>query len=311
MASCLGRSPHKTFNKLLTCISRTSKHTQYNNHRRISSCTSASLFSNPLTQNTFSRTFLPTCVPQCRQIHSDGDKHLAKFLGKEIQLEEVKMEQELPVLSHGWHIRLTSGTQVTLQRVDENGECARVEFNIKDNTRSDDDDAEGLLNFVSNIDGYEDYEDPERMGTLLQDFLEDHSTRPVRYPEFTVEITKLSGNTMRFNCSLNTNIDEDFEPCDKIRTDAADENYLLFNEVQVYRRRDVDADTADGSSGTHIVRLDTRRRGRELQAVLMNTLLERGVDGSFVNSLVELASAIEHRHYIEFMKSLSKYASEE
>lgn len=41
--------------------------------------------------------------------------------------------------------------------------------------------------------------------------------------------------------------------------------------------------------------------------MLMTTLLERGVNGVFINDLIDLSTSVEHRHYLTFLKTLQSF----
>lgn len=248
-------------------------------------------------------------VGQWRFLHSDGDKDLANFLGKEIKLEEVKVPA-LPKIKD-FSLKI-DGTAVTLEQVHEK-ERIQVVFNIKDNVRVE---AENFNDYLDDMEGcvdIVDYDDPEDVAALFKEFVEDWAfeRRPCRYPMFRVYMRKPSGSTLCFHCSLNTDIDEESALCEGVvTTDIGEENFLLVTEVQVYKNKNADGNM-EVPLNTYTGRFKPRRSGAELQAMLINSLLERGIDGAFVNNLAELASAIEHRHYVGFMKSLREYVGEE
>jgi len=150
------------------------------------------------------------------------------------------------------------------------GEKVEVTFNVNDNENSD----EGA-------EGEEDHSDEE--------------PEIVSYPEFTVTITKSSGKTLLFNCSCS---DED---ADEDHEDGEDD-LLVIDSVQVLESEDADT--------KKVYEANTDNVDEELCSMLMNTLLERGVNGTFVNELIDLSTAVEHRHYLTFIKSLRNFMNE-
>merc|ERR1712034_136045 len=102
----------------------------------------------------------------------------------------------------------------------------------------------------------------------------------VSYPSFTVSITKGSGKTLEYSCAINTGVNEDPDVEDE------DQSFDLFrfDNVSVYN-------SMDGN----------------LYGMLMTILMERGITGSFVNNLLELSTAVEHRHYVNFLKDLKSF----
>ena len=49
---------------------------------------------------------------------------------------------------------------------------------------------------------------------------------------------------------------------------------------------------------------------QNLYDMLLNLMEERGVDGTFVDELVEFSTAYEHKKYISFLKTLKEFVSQ-
>lgn len=209
-----------------------------------------------------------------RAYHSEADTDLSEFLKEEVSFEEENIKK-LPKINN---FRMgVEGTNVKLTR-DFHGENVVVEFDINENVNVDDGES---------IQG----EVPEE---------EEDIPDIVSYPTFTVSITKPSGNTLLFNCNCNTGINEN----DDVDGDDSEEQYdlLRFDSVQVFNPVEVDKEKAYSA--------ESENMDGELYSMLLNTLLERGIDGTFVNDLIDLSTAMEHRHYVTFLKSLGKFVKE-
>ena len=48
--------------------------------------------------------------------------------------------------------------------------------------------------------------------------------------------------------------------------------------------------------------------GQTLYDMLMNMMEERGVDGTFIEEMVALCTAYDHKLYIDFLESLKAFA---
>jgi len=217
------------------------------------------------------------CIANCggvRNAHqqTDGDKDLLGFLNEEIAYEEDNAKK-IPKLRN--FDMSMDGSVVTLHR-DFRDERIEVEFDINENVNVD--DAETM----------------EAEGADTEDIPD-----IVSYPNFTVSIIKSSGNTLLFNCNCNTGINEDDE-----NEDANDEQYdlLRFDSVQVFNPDKIDKDK--------VYAAEAENMDGELYSLLMNTLLERGITGTFVNDLIDLSTAVEHKHYVNFLKSLGGFVKE-
>jgi len=209
-----------------------------------------------------------------RSFHSEGDKDLVKFLNEEISFEKENLK-EVPTLKN-FNMSM-DGTVVTLRR-DYKGEKIEVVFNCNDSI---------------NIDGKE-----ESSGEYNDGNMEEELSDLVSYPTFTVTISKPSGKTLLFNCNCHTGINED-------DMDDGDEDgqyeILRFDSVQVYN--------SGSSDRVKIYEAETENMDGDLYDMLMHTLLEREINGTFVNNLIDLSTSVEHRHYLTFLKSLRDFSS--
>jgi len=217
------------------------------------------------------------CIANCGGVrnshhHTDGDKDLLGFLKEEIAYEEENVKK-IPKLRN-FNMSM-NGSVITLQK-DFSDERIEVVFDINENVNVDDADSMG-----------QEGADTEDIPDI------------VSYPNFTVSITKPSGNMLLFNCNCNTGINED----DEIE-DANDEQYdlLRFESVQIFNPEKIDKDK--------VYAAESENMDGELYSLLMNTLLERGITGTFVNDLIDLSTAVEHHHYVSFLKSLGAFVKE-
>lgn len=164
------------------------------------------------------------------------------------------------------------GTLVHLTR-NINGEHIAVSFDVNHNVNVDED---------INDEDHDDVDTPDITS----------------YPAFSVKITKPSGKTLEFNCSCNTGLNEE----DLEGETPEDEQFDLF------RFDDVKISNENSNDSSYEAQTDTM--DGELYSMLMTTLLERGITGVLINDLIHLSTAVEHRHYLTFLKSLQEFASD-
>jgi len=227
---------------------------------------------------TFDRTLVNTrhCIvnlQMSRNSHTDGDKDLLTFLNEEIAYEKENMKKIPRIRNFDMSM---DGSLITLQRSFKD-ETIEVVFDINENVNVD--DAESME---------AEAEEKEEMPDI------------VSYPNFTVSIIKPSGNTLLFNCNCNTGINEEEEE----EVDDGNEQYdlLRFESVQVFN--------PDKENKETVYAAETENMDGELYSLLMNTLLERGITGNFVNDLIDLSTSLEHGHYVTFLKSLGGFVKE-
>jgi len=198
-----------------------------------------------------------------------GEEDLEHFLSEEIQYE-LEGIQEIPQFNN---FKLSmDGTEVKLKKT-FNGENVVVSFNVNENI---------------NVD-----ESPEN-SEVSEDEVPESDI--VSYPSFSVAITKPSGKTLEYSCSINTGVNEDPD------TDDEDQSFDLFrfDNVSVYNAED---------GKKNIYEAETQNMDVNLYSMLMTILMERGVNGSFVNNLLDLSTTVEHRHYVNFLKDLKSFIS--
>ncbi|XP_065663579.1 complement component 1 Q subcomponent-binding protein, mitochondrial isoform X2 [Hydra vulgaris] len=241
-------------------------------------CSHGLLKSSKIGSSLHSKSFLLTNKPMIKPFlfrtfatkQTEGDRDLVNFLKEEISYEQDNLS-ELPKFKD-FKVQI-SGTEVKLFR-NLNNEKIEVEFDINENVNID----EGILK----EDGDESEENSE-----------DHEI--TSYPSFSVKITKPSGKILHFNCVYNTNHNEELDV-----ESEEDEQFELFRfeNVKVYT-----------DSEKNVYEAETETMDGELYSMLMTTLLERGVDGVFVNSLLDLSTTLEHKQYISFLQSLQDFAA--
>ena len=274
----------RNFIKLSQCMytSATRKATQnsryFSSMKNKNNCGSALIDVGRRTGGLKSSDRVP-CITDCsgiRRSHhqTDGDRDLLTFLKEEISFEEENIKKVPKLKDFKMNM---DGTFVTLLR-NFNSEKIEVKFDCNDSLNVDDSES---MN-----------EEDESENESLSDI--------VSYPSFTVRITKPSGNTLVFNCNCNTGINEE----DDMDGDSDDEQFdlLRFDTVQIYNSGNLDKSKA--------YEVESESMDGELYSMLINTLLERGINGTFVNDLIDLSTSVEHRHYLNFLKSLGDYMKE-
>jgi len=212
-------------------------------------------------------------ITACRH-KTDGDKDLLGFLKDEIAFEGDNVKT-VPKLNH-FKMEM-DGTVVSLKR-NFRGEDVEVKFNCNESL---------------NVDDGEALSEEEAPAPSEEEDVPDI----VSYPSFTVTITKPSGMSLLFNCSCNTGMNDNEEA--EGEQDEEPYELLRFDSVQVFN--------SDNTDKSKVYEAETENMDGELYSMLMNTLLERGVNGTFVNDLIDLSTSVEHRHYLNFLKSLEDF----
>jgi len=315
--ACVARKGTNLFRTILTRASQSSLQTE--SHRR--SLTTLSLTPKLFTQPVFkphlcSAVLSTPTITQWRSLHSENDKDLAKFLDEEITKVENRKVDKTMVKEYDMSME---GTVVTLEKVHET-ERIRVVFDLKDSVRVSDandeawnfDEILDLMKESEDMDDDDEEEILEMLDIINEQILMEPMTPacalPCQYPHFSVHISKLSGTTLCVRCSLNEGIDEAAAPLTNSLPLPRDDNFLLINEVEVY--------TSDLPLGTYTQKFydehgDARSCSPELQGMLLDTLLERDINGAFVKTLIDLTSSLHRDQYIGFMKSLVKFVNED
>ena len=119
----------------------------------------------------------------------------------------------------------------------------------------------------------------------------------VSFPEFQVSIAKPSGRTLTFNCNTDEGgMDEDDEGGEM------EENFRV-DSVQAYTAQ-------KGLDTSSVYEAEAENMDTKLHDMLFDTLAERGIDKEFVDGLIDLSTAVEHRLYVEHLKAMKDFASE-
>jgi len=119
----------------------------------------------------------------------------------------------------------------------------------------------------------------------------------VSYPEFQVSITKPSGRTLTFNCNTDAGSGMEEE-----EDDLQEENFRI-ESVQAYRaERGLDLST--------IYEAEAENMDSNLHDMLLDILGEKGIDNEFVDGLIDLSTAVEHRLYVDHLKAMEEFAKE-
>lgn len=227
---------------------------------------------NDVTALTFHRVSQPSinllpCAMQIRGIKTEAEQELSDFLRDEIDAEQ-KIIVDIPEFED---FKVSSkGTQMLLTK-NFQGETISVSFDINENEN------------VSEGEGDEEGAVSDEMQSEV-----------VSYPNFKVEIEKKS-STLAFNCSF-SDTDNTFE-----EDQMAEENNSEFDTIKI----DHVTVTHDSSDGLY--EAETTNMDNDLYGMLMQMLMERGVNVNFANQLLEFSTSVEHRHYIKFLKDLKKF----
>jgi len=118
----------------------------------------------------------------------------------------------------------------------------------------------------------------------------------VSYPKFKVSITKPSGKVLLYHCTTQVVDSHEFQ-------DEERQELLSITLVQVYLSDHFD-------SLSTIYEADTEGVDGDLYSMLLNTLLERGIDGDLVNRLIGLSTTVDTEQHLGFLKNLRQFAVE-
>jgi len=240
-------------------------------------------------------------VNNFRQLHSDGgkdlvniiqsggDQELVRYLNKEIKYEEGTVCA--PALKN-FHVSSMDGTRIKLR---SNLEDVKVVFNINDMIFFDDDRW-------------------NMMGEDIDTYSGEDENAVITYPTFlpfTVKITKSSGMMLLLNCDcistttveggMNEDDDEDDED-DDFSEDYEEAELLRIQSVQMF-------DSENVNDPSKIYKVKKGIMDGELNSMLMNILLEHGINRKFVKKMFDLGTFVEHQHYLDFLKSLKSFGN--
>lgn len=135
-------------------------------------------------------------------------------------------------------------------------------------------------------DNYDDIEKDEYDGPPM-------SSRP----PFIVEIAKPSGMKMAIECECFSNKEPMDQIDDEMQDDEINAGYEI-SSVQVYR---------DERLPTNYV---CQALDRPLHDILMDILMERGIDNEFVDELVDFCTNYEQQLYIDFLVKMKSHLTE-
>lgn len=247
-------------------------------------------------QSIFKRALLQ---PLHRQLHSsEADTDLAEFLKKEITYQETfLLETDELIENLAPFVMQVDGTLVTLERRKWEEEI-KVVFNINGNKKDKHFDRELLLAEYSYM--FEDPSYEEQEDYAVREFESIFSAAP-KFPAFSVYITKRSGKTLCFQCKLNQNINENFDEDKMCIEEGQKHDFLIVSCVQLTNCAPI-----YNNSSTFKKRF---KFNDELYGLLLNTLLVRGINGEFVNTLTNLAAYMEQYHYVNHMRKLKSYVN--
>ncbi|KAI0208691.1 hypothetical protein LSAT2_006614 [Lamellibrachia satsuma] len=219
----------------------------------------------------------PSCVnvkPYTRGVQTAGDTELVQFLDDEIKLEvdNEKSPGKLPGV-RGFEVSKCEGASIVLTKKLKN-ETVTVTMNVN-NSVEDEESA--------------DYDSSKNT--------ESQDAQMVSKPPFTVEISKDGGRTLAIQCVF---------PEAEEMVEGEAQQYEDIIEIQ-----DVTFLGKQGEWGESEYTVQgSIMDGENLYDMLLNLMEERGVDGTFVDELVEFSTAYEHKKYISFLKTLKECVSQ-
>jgi len=220
-----------------------------------------------------------------RQLHTEGDRELSEFLKEEIS-QEMELKKKVPKIAN-FSMRM-DGTIVTLNKTQDH-ETVVVSFDVNKSLIMP------AFNEEDEAASYEEHGHEEEEEGGASDL--------ISFPQFTVTITKTpSGKALLFNCSCKTGSDDDDVDIDEDDDDDEEEEMLSIDSVQAYDAQEMDVEK--------VYEAETDHMDGHLYELLHNTLVERGITDEFVTEVIALSTAVEHGHYIAFLKNLNKFAKD-
>jgi len=218
-----------------------------------------------------------------RHLHTEGDRELSEFLKEEIS-QEMELKKKVPKIAN-FSMRM-DGTIVTLNKTQDH-ETVVVSFDVNKSL---------IMPAFNEEDEAASYEEQGQ-----EEEEEEGASDLISFPQFTVTITKTpSGKALLFNCSCKTGSDDDDVDIDE--DDDEEEEMLSIDSVQAYDAQEMDVEK--------VYEAETDHMDGHLYELLHNTLVERGITEEFVTQLIALSTAVEHGHYIAFLKNLNKFAKD-
>jgi len=219
-----------------------------------------------------------------RHLHTEGDRELSEFLKEEIS-QEMELKKKVPKIAN-FTMRM-EGTIVTLNKTQDH-ETVVVSFDVNKSLIMP------AFNEEDEAASYEEHGHEEA---------EEGASDLISFPQFTVTITKTPSNkALLFNCSCKTGSDDDDVDIDEDDEDDDEEDMLNIDSVQAYDAQEMDV--------AKVYEAETDHMDGHLYELLHNTLVERGITDEFVTELIALSTAVEHGHYIAFLKNLNKFAKD-
>jgi len=219
-----------------------------------------------------------------RHLHTEGDRELSEFLKEEIS-QEMELKKKVPKIAN-FSMRM-DGTIVTLNKTQDH-ETVVVSFDVNKSLIMP------AFNEEDEAASYEEHGHEEEE--------EEGASDLISFPQFTVTITKTpSGKALLFNCSCKTGSDDDDVGIDDEDEDD-EEDMLSIDSVQAYDAQEMDVEK--------VYEAETDHMDGHLYELLHNTLVERGITDEFVTEVIALSTAVEHGHYIAFLKNLNKFAKD-
>ncbi|XP_071479934.1 complement component 1 Q subcomponent-binding protein, mitochondrial-like [Diadema antillarum] len=212
-----------------------------------------------------------TCSCGCgsrASLHTKADGELVKFLQEEINVEQGSLTDVPKVPDFDVSI---DGADITLAR-QLNGERVVVKFNV---------------NHSVEMEG----------GALAEQDQQEAAPEMRSYPDFSVEVSKEGTNTLRISCAFQRDEAlEDQEP------DPEEEEELFLIDEVLFTRGGASTEASEAA-----YRVGSEVMNGDLYDHLKNYLADRGIDNQFSEKLSDLASAVEHRQYINFLEELNSF----
>ncbi|XP_033628218.1 complement component 1 Q subcomponent-binding protein, mitochondrial-like [Asterias rubens] len=184
---------------------------------------------------------------------------------------EIKLERDsrqFPTVPKIPDFTLTQENAVATLTKVSNGETVKVTFNLN---HSVEEEPQG--------------EEAEQEGAA--------ASRLRSYPEFNVEITKDTQSSLSISCRFDVS-----EELDEEAAEPGSEDLFIIDEVSIH----------DGKMDEGIFSVGSEVMDGNLYNFLLNSLEERGINDEFVEKLSDLASALEHKLYIDFLQKLQGIA---